>query len=57
VNLVVDVPTRLSKEAKDLLRQFDEITGNSLTAAASVSDPDGSDTAGGKKKKNKFFKA
>ncbi|MDO5475899.1 MAG: molecular chaperone DnaJ [Eubacteriales bacterium] len=32
VTLVVEVPTRLSKEAKDALRRFDELTGNSLTA-------------------------
>ena len=32
VTLVVEVPTRLSKEAKDALRRFDELTGDSLTA-------------------------
>ena len=57
VTLIVDVPERLSKEAKDLLRQFDELTGDSLHAAERVekaaSDPDGKDpgTKGGKKKK------
>jgi len=29
---VVDVPTKLSKEAKEALRRFDELTGDSLTA-------------------------
>lgn len=57
VTLIVDVPEKLSKEAKDLLRQFDELTGDSLHAAERVekaaSDPDGKDpgTKGGKKKK------
>ena len=31
VTLVVSTPTNLSKEAKDLLRKFDEVTGGSLT--------------------------
>ena len=30
VTLVVQVPTKLNGEAKDLLKRFDEITGNSL---------------------------
>jgi molecular chaperone DnaJ len=30
VTLVVATPERLSSEAKELLRKFDEITGNSL---------------------------
>ena len=32
VTLVVEVPTRLSKEAKEALRKYDELTGDSLTA-------------------------
>ena len=32
VTLVVETPEKLSKEAKELLRQFDEATGNSLNA-------------------------
>ncbi|MCR5156289.1 MAG: molecular chaperone DnaJ [Butyrivibrio sp.] len=57
VTLVVQVPEKLSKEAKDLLKKFDEKTGDSLTAAERVmgsgdsKDPGGS---GGKKKK-KFW--
>lgn len=31
VTLIVSTPTNLSKEAKDLLRKFDEASGNSLT--------------------------
>lgn len=47
VTLVVDTPTRLSKEAKDLLRQFDALTGDSLNAAEK-------ETSGGDvKKENK----
>lgn len=37
VTLVVQVPDKLKPEAKELLRQFDELTGNSLNAAKSVS--------------------
>ena len=33
VTFVVDIPTKLSKEAKELLRQYDQLTGDSLTAA------------------------
>lgn len=33
ITWVVDVPTRLSREAKDLLRQFDEASGDSLHQA------------------------
>ncbi len=43
VTLVIQTPEKLSKEAKDALRQFDELTGDTLHAAQ---DPDD-----GKKKK------
>ena len=33
VTFVVDVPTKLSKEAKDLLKQFDALTGDTLNEA------------------------
>ena len=33
VTLVVQVPDKLSREAKDLLKQFDEQSGNTLNAA------------------------
>ena len=38
VTLVVQVPDKLKPEAKELLRQFDEITGDTLNAAARASD-------------------
>lgn len=65
VTLVVQVPERLSKEAKDLLMQFDALTGDSLNAAKRVSQAkndskpedtkDPKDTKGSGKKKG-FFK-
>ena len=52
------MPDRLSHEAKELLRQFDEVSGNSLNAAKSSSGQesgeDGKDNGKGGKKK-KFF--
>ncbi len=53
ITLIVDVPTKLSKEAKDLLKQFDELTGNSLHAAESASSEKKAEK---KEKKKKFFK-
>ena len=51
VTLVVQTPENLSKEAKELLKQFDAITGDSLHAAErGTSDGDGT------KKKKKFGK-
>ena len=63
ISLTVQVPDKLSKEAKDLLKQFDELTGDSLHAAAQAGDtggnPDGTEPggkgSGGKKKKKGFF--
>ena len=40
VTLVVDVPTKLSKEAKEALRKFDELSGDSLTAVERASGTD-----------------
>ncbi|MCR4678771.1 MAG: molecular chaperone DnaJ [Lachnospiraceae bacterium] len=53
VTLVVQTPDKLSKEAKDLLKQFDALTGDSLNAVknASNSSKDSDDT-----KKKKFWK-
>ena len=51
VTLVVQTPDKLSKEAKDLLKQFDALTGDSLNAvknASASTDPDD--------KKKKFWK-
>ena len=50
ITLVVKTPEKLSSEAKDLLRRFDEITGNSLNAAKDVTG-EKSETKNGKKKK------
>jgi molecular chaperone DnaJ len=44
VTLVVETPTALSKEAKDALRRFDELTGGSLTKEG------GAESSRGKKK-------
>ncbi|WP_408069967.1 molecular chaperone DnaJ [Butyrivibrio sp. JL13D10] len=53
VTLVVQVPDKLSKEAKELLKQFDEKTGDSLHAADALSGgKDGNDDG---KKKGGFF--
>ncbi|MGN0170044.1 MAG: molecular chaperone DnaJ [Lachnospiraceae bacterium] len=49
VNLVVEVPTNLSAEAKEALRAFDAASGNSLHANEDVK------TTEGKKKKKKLF--
>ena len=53
VTLVVDTPVKLSKEAREVLEKFDELTGGSLHAA------DQTENAGqpeDKKKKHRFFK-
>ena len=47
VTLIVNTPTGLSKEAKDALRKFDELTGGSLTK-------EGGAPASGKEKKKGF---
>ncbi len=47
VTFVVQTPEKLSKEAKDLLAQFDALTGDSLNAAKKTGNP----TDEGKKKK------
>ncbi|MBQ7557771.1 MAG: molecular chaperone DnaJ [Lachnospiraceae bacterium] len=48
VTLVVQTPDKLSKDAKELLRQFDMKTGDSLNAAARIT---GTDNGPGTKKK------
>jgi molecular chaperone DnaJ len=52
VTLVVQVPDRLSNEAKELLRQFDKETGNSLEAVKNMESSDFSK----EKKKDKKIK-
>ena len=59
VTLVVQVPDKLKPEARELLRQFDELTGNTLNAAKAASEPENEDE--GKEhhkegKKKKFWK-
>ena len=60
VTLVVEVPDRLSHEAKELLRQFDAESGDSLNAAKKLETEDksgeGKDSKEGKDKKKKFWK-
>ena len=57
VTLVVQVPDKLKPEARELLRQFDELTGDTLNAAKNAgsaeADGDGRDRDG---KKKKFWK-
>ncbi|MCH4190937.1 MAG: molecular chaperone DnaJ [Butyrivibrio sp.] len=51
ITLVVKTPEKLSKEAKELLKQFDAETGNSLTAAQNAETPKDNEESGSKKKK------
>ncbi len=53
VTLVVQVPEKLSSEAKELLRKFDKETGNSLEMVKSMENKDNGDEK--KDKKKKFF--
>ena len=58
VTLVVSVPDKLSSEAKELLKQFDALTGDSLNAtksAAAGDDGDNGNSKDGKKGKKKGF--
>jgi molecular chaperone DnaJ len=50
VTLVVKTPEKLSSEARNLLKRFDELTGDSLNAAKDVSG-ERSETKGTKKKR------
>ena len=54
VTLVVQVPDKLSHEAKELLRKFDEESGDSLNAAKRVNG--GDDKGPAPKKKKGIFK-
>ncbi len=56
VTLVVQVPTGLTQSARELLKQFDEITGDSLNYVKKHVEESGSDgkNRGGKKKKGLF---
>jgi molecular chaperone DnaJ len=56
VTLVVEVPDKLSKEAKDLLKKFDEATDDSLNAAKKLDkEKSGDEQPKESKKKKKFF--
>lgn len=58
VTLVVQTPSKLSAEAKDLLRKFDEETGDSLNAVKKAGGNGGNKKGGGEtkdKKKKGFF--
>lgn len=56
VTLVVQVPDKLSHEAKELLKQFDALTGDSLNAAKNVTSDGGNETGKGKDKKKRWGK-
>ena len=58
VTLVVETPTKLSAEAKDLLKKFDEATGNSLNAEKNHTEKQSKENKESKdsKKKKGFFK-
>lgn len=55
VTLVVQVPDKLSNEAKELLKQFDKETSNSLEAVKNMENNNNSGS-NDEKKKRKFFK-
>ncbi len=55
VTLVVQVPDKLNSEAKDLLRRFDEASGNSLQAAKAVARPSEENKEEGSGRKKKFW--
>ena len=55
VTLVVQVPEKLSNEAKELLRKFDSETGNSLEAVKNMENNETNDEKDKKEKKRKSF--
>jgi len=50
VTLVIQTPDRLSSEAKEALRRFDELSGNSLNPGAGVQNGESSESKKAKKK-------
>lgn len=52
VTFVIQTPEKLSHEAKDLLKKFDELTGDSLNAVARA----GEASKDSEDKKKKFWK-
>ncbi|MGN0426141.1 MAG: molecular chaperone DnaJ [Acetatifactor sp.] len=55
VTLVIQTPDKLSHEAKELLRKFDELTGDSLNAASKASSDKESKEEPKDSKKKKFW--
>ena len=55
VTLVVQVPDKLKPEAKDLLKQFDALSGDTLNATKKDSEKPDPGTTEGKGKKKKFW--
>lgn len=55
VTLVVTVPDKLKNEAKELLKQFDALTGDTLNATKSADDGDKDSKDGKDGKKKKFW--
>ncbi|MGO5053394.1 molecular chaperone DnaJ [Lachnospiraceae bacterium LCP25S3_G4] len=55
VTLVIQTPEKLSAEAKEMLRKFDELTGNSLVTNAEPQKKDENDSNKGSKGKKKGF--
>ena len=53
VTLIVQTPEKLSSEAKELLKKFDELTGDSLNAAKKYTDSKGEGDKPDKEKKKK----
>lgn len=56
VTLVIQTPDKLSHEAKELLRKFDEVSGDSLNAAKNVVRDDDDKNEGKEKKRKGFWK-
>lgn len=54
VTLVVQTPDKLSHEARELLKQFDALTGDSLNAVKKAEES--KDSSGSDEKKKKFWK-
>ena len=53
VTLVVQVPTGLTQSARELLKQFDQVTGDSLNYVKNHTDEASSENASKNKKKKK----
>ena len=56
VTLVIETPDKLSHEAKELLRKFDEVSGDSLNAAKNIVKDDEEKSDSKEKKKKGFWK-